>query len=69
MGKEKGGTNKATAVFNCRVPQETLDSLKAYCKASDQTIGAVVSGALAEYLKKHPLKGTQLQVYDLILKS
>ena len=66
-GKETA--KKSNVTYSYRTSPENVAVLKAYADASGRPAGALVDAAIAEYIKRHPLKGTAAELYELKLKG
>lgn len=65
----KGPEKKSKVTFSYRTSAESVAALKAYADASGSPTGALVDAAIAEYIKRHPLKGAAAEIYALKLKK
>lgn len=66
---EKEAVKRSSVTFSYRTSADNVAALKAYADASGSPTGALVDAAIAEYIKRHPLKGTAAEIYELKLKG
>lgn len=65
----KEAVKRSSVTFSYRTSADNVAALKAYADASGSPTGALVDAAIAEYIKRHPLKGTAAEIYELKLKG
>lgn len=56
-------------VFSFRADAEEADSWRVWADASGLKVDELGQSAIREYIKRHPLKGDQLQIYELKMKK
>lgn len=54
-------------VFSFRAEADEADSWRVWADASGLKVDELGERAIREYIKRHPLKGDQLQIYELKL--
>lgn len=66
---EKPKKKDTHKVFSFRAEKKEADSWRVWADASGLTVDELGERAIREYIKRHPLKGDQLQIYELKMKK